>query len=92
MNEQTVVDIGAKTVWLAIQLAAPALLAVLIVGIIISVFQAATQIHEQNLVFVPKILAMTAALIVFGPWSLRLMMEFTTNMFKEIPEFVHHDS
>jgi flagellar biosynthetic protein FliQ len=91
MNEQTVVDIGARTIWVAIQLAGPALLAVLITGIIISIFQAATQIHEQTLSFIPKILAMTAALVIFGPWSIRLLMEFTTSIIKEIPESIHHD-
>ena len=89
MNEQTVVDLGAKSIWVAMQMAAPALIAILVSGIIISILQAATQIHEQTMSFVPKILAMTLALVVFGPWMLRLIMEFTIGMFRAMPGQIH---
>ena len=86
MNSHTVMDIGAKTVWVAIQVAAPALLATLITGLVVSVFQAATQINEQTLSFIPKILMMTIALVLCGPWILQTMLDFTIGLFTGIPE------
>lgn len=85
MTEQTVVDLGARAIWIAIQVAAPALLATLLTGIVISIVQAATQINEQTLTFIPKIIVMTAALVFFGPWILHTMMNFTIEMFTKIP-------
>ena len=85
MNDQTVIDLGWKTIWLAIQVAAPALLATLAMGLLVSVFQAATQINEQTLSFIPKIMAITVAIVVFGPWILQIMMEFTVGLIKAIP-------
>ncbi|MCD6305075.1 MAG: flagellar biosynthesis protein FliQ [Deltaproteobacteria bacterium] len=69
----------------AILLAAPMLGAGLIVGLLVSMFQAATQINEMTLVFIPKMLAVGAALLVFFPWMLELMMDFTCNVFINIP-------
>ena len=89
MNEATVMDITAKTIWLAIQIASPALVAALITGLIISVFQAATQINEQTISFIPKILVMLAALVICGPWIVQKMMGFTIDLFKEIPSITH---
>ncbi|NRA65215.1 MAG: flagellar biosynthesis protein FliQ [Pseudobacteriovorax sp.] len=85
MNEQTVIDLGWKTGWLAIQVAAPALLATLFMGLVVSIFQAATQINEQTLSFIPKVLAIAVALLVFGPWIITIMMEFTVGLFQSIP-------
>ena len=89
MTEQTVIDLSSRAAWLAIKIAAPALLATLAVGLIVSVFQAATQISEQTLSFIPKILAMTAALVVCGPWVLRLLVGFTVELIKSIPAYTH---
>ena len=85
MTEQTVIDIGTRTVWIAIQVAAPALLATLITGLAVSVFQAATQINEATLSFIPKVILMTVALIVFGPWIMHTMMTFTISLISGIP-------
>ena len=85
MTEQTVIDIGWKTIWLGIQIAAPALLATLVMGLVVSIFQAATQINEQTLAFIPKVLAIAISLIVFGPWIITLMLEFTEGLFRAIP-------
>jgi len=85
MTDQTIIDLGVRTIWVALKVAAPALLATLITGLIVSIFQAATQINEQTLTFIPKILLMTVALVVFGPWILETMMTFTTTLFSEIP-------
>ena len=89
MSEEMVMDLAWKTIWLAIQVAAPALLATLFMGIVVSIFQAATQINEQTLSFIPKILAITLAIVLFGPWVMKLMMEFTEGLLKAIPHLSH---
>ncbi len=89
MTEQMVIDIALKTLIVTMKVSAPALLATLIVGLLVSIFQAATQINEQNLVFIPKVVAMTAAIAVCGPWILRVLMSFTINMIREIPNIKH---
>lgn len=88
MTEQTVVDIATKTIWVAMEVAAPALIAMLIMGLIISIFQAATQINEQTLSFIPKIVAMTVSFMFFGPWIMRIMMGFATDLFTNIPNII----
>jgi len=75
---------GLKT---AILLAAPMLLAGLIVGLLVSMFQAATQINEMTLVFIPKMLAVGLALLIFFPWMLQLMIDFTQQVFSNLPIF-----
>lgn len=87
MTEQAVLDIATKTIWLTIQIAAPILLAALAAGLLISIFQAATQINEQTLSFIPKIVVMLAAIVICGPWILQKMVGFTTNLLKEIPNY-----
>ncbi len=89
MTEQTVIDIGTKAVWTAILVSAPVLLAALSMGVLISVIQAATQIQEQTLSFVPKILMITIALIITGPWVLEIMTGFTRELFNGIPGITH---
>ncbi len=89
MNDQTVIDLGTKAIWVAMQVAAPALIATLVVGLVVSIFQAATQINEQTLSFIPKILVMTAALVLCGPWILQIMMNFTLDLFNGIPMVTH---
>ncbi len=85
MTEKFVLDIAWNTIMLTMKVAAPALLATLVVGLLVSIFQAATQINEQNLVFIPKVLAMTATIVICGPWILRLLITFTIEIFKQIP-------
>jgi flagellar biosynthetic protein FliQ len=89
MTQQTVLDIGWNTIWVMIKISSPALVATLVMGLLISIFQAATQINEQTLSFIPKILAMAAAMIICGPWVLRTMMTFTINLIRDIPNIVH---
>ena len=76
---------GIKT---TILLASPMLLAGLVVGLIVSIFQAATQINEMTMTFIPKILAVSIALLIFFPWMLQIMMDFMTNLFVNIPEYI----
>ena len=85
MNSQTVIDLGAETVIVAMKVAAPALLATMAMGFLVSIFQAATQINEQTLSFIPKVLAMTAAMLIAGPWILQTMIFFTTSVLKSLP-------
>jgi flagellar biosynthetic protein FliQ len=89
MTQQTVLDIGWNTIWVMIKISSPALVTTLVMGLLISIFQAATQINEQTLSFIPKILAMAAAMIICGPWVLRTMMTFTINLIRDIPNIVH---
>ena len=71
----------------ALMIAAPLLLVGLLVGLIVSIFQATTSIQEQTLTFVPKIAAILGALILFGPWIILSMVQFTLRLFGRIPEF-----
>ena len=72
----------------AILLAAPMLVAGLVVGVLVSMFQAATQINEMTLVFVPKMLGVAVALLVFFPWMLKLIVVFTQSLIKDLPMYI----
>ena len=72
----------------AILLAAPMLVAGLVIGVLVSMFQAATQINEMTLVFVPKMLGVAIALLVFFPWMLKLMVTFTQNLITDLPMYI----
>ena len=85
MTDSTVLDLAQRSVAVALMLSAPVLGFGLVVGLIVSVFQAATQIQEMTLSFVPKILAAAAAIVLFGPWMLRSLIVFTTKLFMTIP-------
>jgi flagellar biosynthesis protein FliQ len=85
MTEQTVIDVGLNAIWIACLVSAPALIAILITGLIVSILQAATQINEQTLSFIPKILVMTVALAITGPWILETFIHFTIGIFNKIP-------
>jgi flagellar biosynthetic protein FliQ len=86
MTEQTVIDLGLNAIWISCLISAPALIAILITGLIVSVLQAATQINEQTLSFIPKILLMTVAMAITGPWILETFIHFTIGIFAKIPE------
>jgi flagellar biosynthetic protein FliQ len=78
-----VLDVGREAMYLTMLLAAPLLLSALAVGLLIGVFQAATQIQEMTLSFIPKLFAL--ALLLAGAWMLRMLTEFTLRLFAEIP-------
>jgi flagellar biosynthetic protein FliQ len=84
MTQQAIIDLGIEAVWVAIKLAAPGLLAIMLAGLLVSIFQAATQINEQTLSFIPKILALSAVLFVMAPWIMNTMLFFTSSVFKRI--------
>ena len=89
MTPEAVLTTGSQALQLALMLAAPLLLTALAVGVLVGVFQAATQINEQTLSFVPKILMITVAMVICGPWILHVMLNFTADLFNGIPEIGH---
>ena len=88
MDAQQVFTFGQQGLYLLLTVAAPVLLTVLGVGLIVSVFQAATQIHEATLSFVPKMIAAVAVLAVAGPWMLTTLVEYLQRMIAAIPTVV----
>lgn len=87
MTPEMVIDISRDALLITLLIAAPPLLAGLVVGLVISIFQAVTQIQEFTLTFIPKILAVFIATVIFLPWMLRVFLGFTTNLFLQIPMF-----
>ena len=88
MDAAQVFSIGQQALYTLLTVAAPVLLAVLVVGILVSIFQAATQIHEATLSFVPKVLAAVAVLAIAGPWMLSSLVEYLQRMLQSIPTVV----
>ena len=88
MTPETVLTQANEALRLALLLGAPLLLTALVVGLIVGLFQAATQINEMTLSFIPKLVAMAAALVVAGPWMLKLMISYTRELFESIPGLV----
>ena len=86
MSKDTVVSLTVDAMELALKVGLPLLLSGLIVGLVVSVFQAVTQIQEQTLTFIPKILATAAVLIVAGPWMLDQMVAYTADLYELIPK------
>ena len=83
-----VLQIGEDALLLIVYLAAPLLLSALAVGLIVGVLQAVTQIQEQTLSFIPKLMALVVALVVMGPWLLQLWVSFTQDLFLQIPSLI----
>ena len=88
MGPETVLDIGRQALWLAVLVGGPMLGAALAVGLFIGVIQAATQIQEMTLSFIPKLLALVVVLFVVGPWMLRIIVTFSERLFMDIPGLV----
>ena len=88
MTPELVMELGQQTLMMVALLAGPLLIAALAVGLLIGIFQAATQIQEMTLSFIPKLAALAIALVIGGPWMLRTIVEFTTELFMQIPALV----
>lgn len=86
--EQFLLDTARDALLTALKISVPVLMIGLITGLIVSVFQATTQIQEQSLHFVPKILAMLVAILLFGSWMLTVMKEFTLRMYESMLRFI----
>ena len=88
MSEVFVVSLGREALYVALLVAAPMLGLALVVGLVVSIFQATTQIQEQTLSFIPKLVAVFGGLAIFGPWMLTTLIEFTQNLFGNLARFV----
>ncbi len=88
MTPQTVLDVGREALWMCLLLAGGPLLAMLVVGLVIGMLQAATQINEMTLSFVPKLVAMALLLVVTGPWLLQTLVDYTHRLVTSIPGLV----
>ena len=88
MTPDTVITVGQKALEVTTMLAAPLLLSALAVGLLIGMFQAATQINEMTLSFIPKLLTLAIALAVAGPWMLALIVDFTRQLISNIPYLI----
>ena len=89
MTEEFVMQLGHNALTTMIYLAGPVLIAAMLVGIVVSVFQAITQINEQTLTFIPKMVAVILVLVVMGPWMLRVMQEYAISIFGGVGDMLH---
>ncbi len=87
MTQELVITIGREAMLTAFLLAAPPLVTALVVGLVVSVFQAVTQIQEMTLAIIPKMVAVLIALVVAYPWLLETLTNYTTRLFQAIPTF-----
>ena len=88
MDSQQVFTAGQQGLYLLLMVSAPILLTVLAIGLVVSIFQAATQIHEATLSFVPKIIGAVAVLVIAGPWMLTTLVEYLQRTLQSIPSVV----
>jgi flagellar biosynthetic protein FliQ len=88
MTPETVMTIGQRALEITMLLSAPLLIAALVIGLLVGVFQAATQINEMTLSFIPKLIGMAATLVIAGPWMLKVIVGYTRELFEAIPGLV----
>lgn len=88
MTPETVMYLGRQAIEVALMLSGPLLLAALVIGLIISIFQAATQINEATLSFIPKLVGTFLVLILAGPWMLQLFVDYIRQLFERIPQLI----
>ncbi|TCZ79974.1 flagellar biosynthesis protein FliQ [Paenibacillus albiflavus] len=88
MSQEFVIRLAGEALYTVLKASAPMLIVALVVGLTISIFQATTQIQEQTLAFVPKIVAVLLSILLFGPWIMTTLVDFTTNLFNNLPTFV----
>jgi flagellar biosynthetic protein FliQ len=88
MTPEYVIEIGKQAVFVLLLVAAPMLLAALITGLLVSIFQAATSINEATLSFIPKLVAMFVTLIFAGPWMLQILTDYMRRLFESLPQIV----
>jgi flagellar biosynthesis protein FliQ len=88
MENEFAIEVVNQAIKVTLMLAAPMLIGALVVGVLVSIFQAVTQINEQTLSFIPKILVIIAALVIFSPWMMETMVSYTQDLFTSIPELI----
>ncbi len=89
MTPETLMALGSGALGTMLMLAMPLLLTALVIGLLVGVFQAATQINEMTLSFIPKLLAMAAVMVVAGPWMLKVLVSYTRELIQSIPSLIH---
>ncbi|MCX7036579.1 MAG: flagellar biosynthesis protein FliQ [Proteobacteria bacterium] len=88
LTPETVMTIGTRALEVTLLLAAPLLLVALVLGLVVGVFQAATQINEMTLSFIPKLLGLAATMVIAGPWMLKVLIGYTRELFQSIPGLI----
>jgi flagellar biosynthesis protein FliQ len=88
MTPETIMGIGQHALVVTLMIAAPLLLTALAVGLLVGVLQAATQINEMTLSFIPKLLALAAVLVIAGPWMLRTLIDYTRHLIESLPSLI----
>ena len=88
MTPTTVIDLGRQALEITLLVSAPLFIAALVTGLVISIFQAATQINEQTLSFVPKLIATFITLVLAGPWMITILTDFIRRLFESIPSMI----
>jgi len=86
VDQSQIITIGARAMWVAMELSLPVLAASLVVGLLVSVFQAVTQLQEPTLTFIPKILAVVVVVVFAGPWMLNTLLDYTHELFTLMQE------
>jgi flagellar biosynthetic protein FliQ len=88
MENEFAIEVINQAIKVTLMLSAPMLIGALLVGVLVSIFQAVTQINEQTLSFIPKILVIIATLVIFSPWMMETMVTYTRDLFLSIPELI----
>lgn len=88
MTPESVITLGSRAIEVTMLVAAPMLLVALGIGLLVSIFQAATQINETTLTFIPKLIGIMISIVIGGPWMLSIMLDYMREMFTSIPLFV----
>ena len=88
MTPEMVTTIGQQALWVTMLIAAPLLLSALAVGLLVGMFQAATQINEMTMSFIPKLLVLVAVLVIAGPWMLSIIVNYTRQLMEQIPSLI----
>ena len=88
MDQDTVANLATGAMTLALEIAGPMLLVGLVIGLVVSIFQAVTQIQEATLTFIPKIVGVAVLLVILGPWMLDLLVTYAQNLYMSIPQMI----
>jgi flagellar biosynthesis protein FliQ len=88
MSVEFIADLASRALWVTLLVSSPILGLGLIVGVVISIFQAVTQIQEMTLTFIPKIIAIFIAILIFGKWMMLVLLNFTSNLWINMPTFL----
>jgi flagellar biosynthesis protein FliQ len=86
VDQSAVIEIGARAMWVTLQIAMPVLGVSLVVGLLVSIFQAVTQLQEPTLTFIPKVLAVVLVIVLAGPWMLNTLLGFTVELYAGIAD------